>query len=129
MPSATKSRAWMAPCARGVLVAGLALAAATILVAAVGAQEAQLPLAQDRPFGFENPPLLYDPVQPAGYPGDLSQPVLDDLHTDDNLPSPENFIETESGDVVPQQFSHITKSKDGFFQKLFLSETYIPRDG
>jgi hypothetical protein len=88
-------------------------------------------LAQERlpPVEFENPPLLFDPVQPVLYPGDLSQPVLDDYHTPDPHSEEQRFAETEDGSVMPQQFSQISRSKDGFFQKLYLGETYIPRGG
>lgn len=92
-----------------------------------GRAQDRLPAVDDT--AFENPPLLYDPIQPAGYPGDLSQPALQDYHTNDPAAGEPVFVETETGDIVPQQFSHITKSKDGFFQKFYLGETFLPRDG
>jgi hypothetical protein len=76
---------------------------------------------------FENPPLRYEPIMPANYPGDLKQPLVEEYQTSDPLSNERMFAETESGDVLPQQFSRITKAKDGFFQKLYLAETYIPR--
>lgn len=81
------------------------------------------------PVEFENPTILYDPIQPAMYPGDLSQPVVGDYLTNDPTADARQFLETDDGEVVPQGYSHITRSKNGFFQKLYLSETYIPRDG
>ncbi len=88
-------------------------------------------MAQERlpPVEFENPPLLYEPILPAAYPGDLSQPVLDDYIADDPTANARMFAETPEGYVAPQQFSHITRSKDGFFQKLYLADTFIPRGG
>lgn len=76
---------------------------------------------------FENPPLRYEPILPATYPGDLSQPVLQEYQTGDPLYNERMFAETETGEIVPQQFSNLTKAKDGFFQKLYLAETFIPR--
>src|SRR5262249_29771356 len=78
--------------------------------------------AQDRlpPIEFENPTLLYDPmqpVQPAIYPGDLSQPVVDDYHANDPNSAGRMYVEEEDGRIVPQQFSQISRSKNGFFQK------------
>ena len=91
----------------------------------------RLPPVDYNPPGYANPPLLYDiePIAPASYPGDLTQPVLGDYHANDVLLNDESFIETDDGEVLPQQFSRISKAKDGFFQRLYLAETYIPRDG
>lgn len=92
----------------------------------------RLQSANDNPPGYANPPLLYDiePIAPASYyPGDLSQPVLNDPHTNDTLLDNESFVETDDGSVVPQQFSHITKAKNGFFQKFYMGNTYISPDG
>jgi hypothetical protein len=88
-------------------------------------------IAQERlpPVEFENPPLLYEPILPAAYPGDLSQPVIDDYIADDPNANARMFPTTPEGYIAPQQFSHITKSKDGFFQKLYVADTYIPRGG
>ena len=110
-------------------IAAFALVLGVIFVSGLSAQTPErLPPADDNPPGYANPPLLYD-IEPASYPGDLSQPVLDDYHTDDVLLNDESFVETDDGDIVPQQFSRITKAKDGFFQKLYVADTYIPRGG
>jgi hypothetical protein len=97
-----------------------------VVAGSLRAQE-RLP-AVDSPI-FDNPPLLYDPVQPAAYPGDLSQPVVQDYITNDPGADEQGYVETDDGFIVPQEFSHITKTKDGFFQKLYLADTYIPRNG
>jgi hypothetical protein len=107
---------------------GLALVAALAWSSLSFAQQRLPPLELENPT-FENPTLLYDPVQQAVYPGDLSQPVLDDYHANDPTANDRMYTEEDDGRIVPQQFSQISRSKNGFFQKFYLGETYVPRGG
>lgn len=91
------------------------------------AQE-RLPAISANPV-FDNPPLMYDSLQPGTSAGELSP---DDYVIIDPAMEEQVIAEANGGFgdyVAPQQYSHITKSKDGFFQKLYIAETYVPREG
>lgn len=107
-----------------VALAGwLILACATMAVA-----QERLPPIDSAPL-FDNPPLLYDGIQANAYSSDLTQPLPDGFRTPDPTETPWKPGVTDDGYIAPQMFSHISKSKDGFFQKFYIGETFVPRDG
>ncbi len=106
-----------------------------LLLASVAVATAQerLPDVDPTPI-FDNPPLLYDATQPSGYPGDLSQPHYGDPFRSDPFRSDPDAAPwkpgaTDDGYIAQQMYSHISKNKDGFFQKFYIGETFVPRDG
>src|SRR5690349_2626275 len=79
-----------------------------LMLASVVAAQERLPAVDEPAPLFENPPLLYDSVQPATYPSDPSQPLFEDYAGGEPVVDEQLFAEADAGYIVPQEYSHIS---------------------
>lgn len=111
---------------RPLLFAMLCLCVALLTNASPLAAQERLPAIESAP-AFENPPIMYDGAQ--SFPTDLNAPVIAADGVVDPLNPDILIAEEDASYIAPQQFSHISKSKNGFFQKFYVADTFIPREG